>query len=163
MSRTEMMFSCWKWRRILISRNVRRQNMEWSKGVMRLIATLRFVSMWIALQTSPYAPSPIQPVARRERPAQRYLLHIPTNHFPQLIFSPNLERLHRGGCRIGRVGAVESQGCHKLSGGRAKLRRTYHVLSVFHPCLVICAEDLRQRNHAQDTAKEELYTSQSYI
>ncbi len=43
-----MMFSWWKWRRSLISRRVRRQNMEWSKGVMRLMATLRWDGMWRA-------------------------------------------------------------------------------------------------------------------
>ena len=45
MSRIEMMFSWWKWRRSLISRRVRRQNMEWSNGVMRLMATLRWEGM----------------------------------------------------------------------------------------------------------------------
>lgn len=35
----EIMFSWLKWRNSFISRNVRRQNMEWSKGVIFLIAT----------------------------------------------------------------------------------------------------------------------------
>ena len=48
MSSIEMMFSWWKWRRSLISRRVRRQNMEWSKGVMRLIATLRWEGTCVA-------------------------------------------------------------------------------------------------------------------
>jgi hypothetical protein len=38
----EMMFSWRKWRRSLISRRLRRQCMEWSKGVMRFIAILRW-------------------------------------------------------------------------------------------------------------------------
>ena len=41
MSRIEMMFSWLKCRKSLISRKVRKANMEWSKGVMRLMATLR--------------------------------------------------------------------------------------------------------------------------
>jgi hypothetical protein len=35
----EMMFSWLKYRNSFISRNVRRQNMEWSNGVIFLIAT----------------------------------------------------------------------------------------------------------------------------
>ena len=43
-----MMFSWSKWRRSLISRRVRRQNIEWSNGVMRFMATLRCEGRWIA-------------------------------------------------------------------------------------------------------------------
>jgi hypothetical protein len=39
MSRMEMTFSWLKYRRSFISRSVLRQNMEWSKGVIFLIAT----------------------------------------------------------------------------------------------------------------------------
>ena len=39
MSRIEMMFSWLKYRSNFISRSVRRQNMEWSNGVIFLIAT----------------------------------------------------------------------------------------------------------------------------
>lgn len=48
MSRMAMIFSWWKWRRSLISRKVRRQNMEWSNGVMRLMATFRWDDMCMA-------------------------------------------------------------------------------------------------------------------
>ena len=44
--------------RSLSSRRVRRQNMEWSKGAIFLIATLRPDGLWMAEQTIPYAPSP---------------------------------------------------------------------------------------------------------
>lgn len=39
MSRMEMMFSWLKYRRSFISRKVRKQNIEWSNGVIFLIAT----------------------------------------------------------------------------------------------------------------------------
>jgi hypothetical protein len=39
MSRMEMMFSWLKYLRSFISRKVRRQNIEWSNGVIFLIAT----------------------------------------------------------------------------------------------------------------------------
>lgn len=39
MSRMEMMFSWLKYRSSFISRSVLRQNMEWSKGVIFLMAT----------------------------------------------------------------------------------------------------------------------------
>ena len=39
MSRMEIMFSWLKYRSNFISRNVRKQNMEWSNGVIFLIAT----------------------------------------------------------------------------------------------------------------------------
>lgn len=42
----------------LSSRRVRRQNIEWSKGAIFLMATLRPLGLWIAEQTMPYAPSP---------------------------------------------------------------------------------------------------------
>lgn len=57
-SRIEMMFSWLNQRKSLISRRVRRQNMEWSNGVIFLIATLDSVDAWIAEHTTPYAPSP---------------------------------------------------------------------------------------------------------
>jgi hypothetical protein len=47
-SRIEMMFSWLKYRRSFISRNVRRQNMEWSNGVIFLIATFWPEGLWIA-------------------------------------------------------------------------------------------------------------------
>jgi hypothetical protein len=77
-----MMFSWLKYRRSFISRSVRRQNMEWSKGVIFLIATFWPDGLWMAelawkrvrepkskdkivrelsratYQTTPYAPSP---------------------------------------------------------------------------------------------------------
>lgn len=48
MSRMDMMFSWRKCLSSLISLRVRRQNMEWSKGVIRLIATLRWEGRCIA-------------------------------------------------------------------------------------------------------------------
>lgn len=48
MSRILMMFSWLKWRSSLISRNVRRQNMEWSNGVIFLMATRVEVGLCIA-------------------------------------------------------------------------------------------------------------------
>ena len=42
----------------LSSRRVRKQNMEWSKGAIFLIATLRPDGLWMAEHTMPYAPSP---------------------------------------------------------------------------------------------------------
>ena len=44
--------------RSLSSRRVRKQNMEWSKGAIFLMATLRPEGLWMAEQTMPYAPSP---------------------------------------------------------------------------------------------------------
>lgn len=43
-----MMFSWLKYRRSFISRRVRRQNMEWSKGVIFLIATFWPDGLWMA-------------------------------------------------------------------------------------------------------------------
>ena len=54
-----MMFSWLKWRSSLISLRVRRQNIEWSNGVMRLIATFLCVGMCTAELPSyqlPYTP-----------------------------------------------------------------------------------------------------------
>ena len=48
MSRMEMIFSWLKCRKSLISRSVRRANMEWSKGVIRFMATLRWDGRWVA-------------------------------------------------------------------------------------------------------------------
>lgn len=48
MSRIEMMFSWLKYRNNFISRRVRRQNMEWSKGVIFLIATFWPDGLWRA-------------------------------------------------------------------------------------------------------------------
>jgi hypothetical protein len=75
MSRMEMMFSWLKYLSSFISRSVRRQNMEWSKGVIFLMATFwpdglcsaelclyqRLFSHedpCCAHHTTPYAPSP---------------------------------------------------------------------------------------------------------
>ena len=44
--------------RSLSSRRVRRQNIEWSKGAIFLMATLRPLGLCMAEQTMPYAPSP---------------------------------------------------------------------------------------------------------
>ena len=43
-----MMFSWLKYRKSFISRSVRRQNMEWSKGVIFLIATFWPDGLWMA-------------------------------------------------------------------------------------------------------------------
>lgn len=48
MSRIEIMFSWLKYRSNFISRSVRRQNMEWSNGVIFLIATFWPEGLWIA-------------------------------------------------------------------------------------------------------------------
>jgi hypothetical protein len=48
MSRIEMMFSWLKYRSSFISRSVRRQNMEWSKGVIFLMATFCPEGLWTA-------------------------------------------------------------------------------------------------------------------
>jgi hypothetical protein len=63
-----MMFSWWKWRSSLISRRVRRQNIEWSNGVIRFMATLRDVGTCVAEHTTPYAPSPITSPALYDDP-----------------------------------------------------------------------------------------------
>jgi hypothetical protein len=71
----EMMFSWLKYLSNFISRSVLRQNMEWSKGVIFLMATfwpeglcsaelslyqqlLSDWEQWCAYHTTPYAPSP---------------------------------------------------------------------------------------------------------
>ena len=48
MSRMEMMFSWLKYLNNFISRSVRKQNMEWSKGVIFLIATFCPDGLWSA-------------------------------------------------------------------------------------------------------------------
>src|SRR5688572_4479414 len=48
MSRMEMMFSWLKYRSSFISRSVLKQNMEWSKGVIFLIATFWPDGLWTA-------------------------------------------------------------------------------------------------------------------
>jgi hypothetical protein len=48
MSRIEMMFSWLKYLSSFISRSVRRQNMEWSKGVIFLMATFWPDGLWSA-------------------------------------------------------------------------------------------------------------------
>src|SRR3978361_2240587 len=48
MSRMLMMFSCEKYRRSFISRRVLKQNMEWSNGVIFLMATFCPLGLWMA-------------------------------------------------------------------------------------------------------------------
>lgn len=48
MSRMEMIFSWLKYLNSFISRSVRRQNMEWSNGVIFLIATFCPEGLWSA-------------------------------------------------------------------------------------------------------------------
>lgn len=52
-----MMFLWWKWRSILISRKVRTQSMECSKGLIYLMATFILDALCTAEQTTPYPPS----------------------------------------------------------------------------------------------------------